>query len=168
MGNNNIRVNNVVEKDMVVYESPVLPKPTPVPTSTPTTPTGTLTSTPTMTPTPTPTPTPMLGVAYYGKINKKIINQTDVGLLDELLTNDILSTHINYVDQQGYCYLLIPETFAQPETFRDSEDGCDGFIIPFIKTETLNISDDFGNVIIYYVYRSFVSTYSSVDVWVCN
>ena len=173
MGNNNIRVNHVIEQDMVVYESPVLPKPTPVPTSTPTTtpvttPTGTLTPTPTGTLTPTPTPTPMLGLAYYGKINKKNITQTDVGLLDELLTNDILSTHINYVDEQGYCYLLIPETFAQPETFRDSEEGCDGFIIPFIQTETLNISDDFGNVIIYYVYRSFVSTYSSVDVWVCN
>ena len=169
MGDNNLRINYKKENNIIIYNDPVLPKPTPTPTPTITpTVTPTPTITPTVTPTPTPTPTPINKKVYYGKFASKNLTVNNVNTFNQINTNNILSTHLLYIDEPGYCYLLIPSDMVQPETFRDSEEGCDGFIIPFINTETLNILDESGNEIIYYVYRSFVSTYSRVDVWVCD
>jgi hypothetical protein len=63
---------------------------------------------------------------------------------------------------------LIPENMNQPTTFRNSNDGCDGFIVPFTKIGNVAINDLDSNVVNYYVYRSFVSTRASVDIWVCD
>ena len=83
-------------------------------------------------------------------------------------TDNILSRYLFYSADPGYCYILVPENMNQPSTFRNSNDGCDGFLIPFVKLINTQIIDLEGNVVNYYVYRSFVSTKASVDVWVCD
>jgi hypothetical protein len=147
--------------------------PTPTPTSTPTpTPTNTPTSTPTPTPTNTPTPTQSLPVVenkvYYGKLTRQQINITDINNFSILETNSILSKYLFFEMVAGYCYIVIPSTMIQPDLFKNSVEGCNGFTIPFVRVDDLTIIDSSGNSVIYYVYRSFVLTNSSVDVWVCN
>jgi hypothetical protein len=155
--------------------SSTTPTPTPTPTGSLTpTPTITLTSTPaptpTITPTITPTETPLVSdlTIYYGKLEKLFIDDSDVNLLNVLMTKNIKSKYLSYVMMPGFCYLAVPETIPQPSTFKNSVDGCNGFTVPFARLDDISVVDLSGNVIIYYVYRSFVSTASSVDIWVCN
>lgn len=162
----------ITETRQIHYEIPVKPgKVTPTPTPTPT---NTPTSTPTPTPTPTNTPTPtststvVLPIVYYGKYLKQNFNVDDLNLLGTVETNDIVNNYLMYAAVNGYCYMLIPNTMQQPTIFRNSNDGCSGFIIPFVKVDEITIIDSHGQNIIYYVYRSFVSTKANVDVWVCD
>jgi hypothetical protein len=175
-----------VEPDCPYYLNIVPPTPTTTPTPTVTktqTPTLTITSTPTptfdicaitetptptITPTPTPTMVPLVSEVIYGKLNKLTINENDVVQFNKLKTNDVLSTYVHYDAIPGYCYMLVPITDNQPTLFRNSNESCGGFVIPFLKLNDITIIDSNEKVIIYCVYRSFVSTKASVDVWVCE
>ena len=143
------------------------PKPNPNVTPTPT-PTITTTYTPSSTPTLTMTPILTGDTIYYGKLEKLIINSNDVTLLDNLITLNIGNTYLEYEMSPGFCYLVVPETMSQPTIFKNSVDGCNGFTIPFARLDNITIVDINDDSIIYYVYRSFVSTSSNVDVWVCD
>jgi hypothetical protein len=161
----NAFINTISTSKSVIFDTPPL-TPTPTPTVTPT-PTPTPTVTPTVTPTPTPTPQNMNKV-YYGKIQNNAFNDVYLNNMEVIDTDNILSRYLFYSAEPGYCYILVPENMNQPSTFRNSNDGCDGFLIPFVKLINTQIIDLEGNVVNYYVYRSFVSTKASVDVWVCD
>jgi hypothetical protein len=105
---------------------------------------------------------------YYGKLEKLFIDSSDVNLLNILMTKNIKNRYLSYNMTPGFCYLVVPETIPQPSIFKNSLEGCNGFTIPFARLDDISIVDLSGNVIIYYVYRSFVSTSSNVDIWVCN
>jgi hypothetical protein len=176
----NLNPNNLIvsESRNIIYIDPVKPgntTPTPTPTTTPTnTPTPTVTPTntptPTTTPTATPTPTPVINLPkiYYGKYNRQNLILDEINLLNVFETNKIVDNYLMYSSSPGYCYLLIPSTLQQPTIFRNSNEGCSGFIIPFAKLDDVNIIDSGGENVIYYVYRSFVSTKANVDVWICD
>jgi hypothetical protein len=160
----------ITENRQIHYVAPVKPgkvTPTPTPTNTPTL---TPTSTPVPTPTNTPTNTPIvvLPTVYYGKYSRQNFDVSDLNLLSIVETNNIVNNYLMYVAVNGYCYMLIPNTMQQPTIFRNSNEGCSGFIIPFVKVDEVTIIDSYGQNIIYYVYRSFVSTNANVDVWVCD
>ena len=141
---------------------------TPTPTSTQTV-TPTVTPTSTNTPTPTKTPKPMNKIVLYGKLSSQRIT-------DGVKPNNFVSENKDTVIDQyyrfnsdfGFCYILVPKELEQPRTFRNSEEGCNGFIVPFIRIEDVEITDSNNYVNTYYVYRSFVSTSSGVDVWICD
>ena len=153
--NNGISYNTVEHVNYVGFT----PKPKP-----------SLTPTPTITPTPTPTDPPILRETFvkFGKSTKQRIFDSDINSFTKKIVNSVSNQHIEYPIGQGYCYLLVPSYMTQPTVFRDSVDGCDGFVIPFLRIEDVEILDSNGNLNIYYVYRSFVSTSSKVDVWVCD
>jgi hypothetical protein len=162
----------ITELRQIHYEVPVkpgkvTPTPTPTPTNTPT-PTPTSTPIPTNTPTPTSTSVVVLPTVYYGKYLKQNFDVDDLNLLGTIETNEIVNNYLMYAAVNGYCYMLIPNTMQQPTIFRNSNDGCGGFIIPFVKIDEITIIDSHGQNIIYYVYRSFVPTKANVDVWICD
>ena len=80
----------------------------------------------------------------------------------------VIDQYYRFNSDFGFCYILVPKEFEQPRTFRNSEEGCNGFIVPFIRIEDVEITDSNNYVNTYYVYRSFVSTSSGVDVWICD
>lgn len=152
------------------------PTPTPTITETPTnTPTPSVTETPTPTPTltqtPTPTPTtpPMSGVTvYYGKLSTPNFTPDQEGELNHILTQNTTSISVPFESGLGYGFVLIPEFMDQPSLFRNSSEGCAGFLVPIILNPTVTIPDISGNPTIYKVYRTYVSTYSEVDLWLCD
>jgi hypothetical protein len=160
----------ITELRQIHYMTPVKPgkvTPTPTPTNTPTS-TPTSTPIPTNTPTPTSTSVVVLPTVYYGKYLKQNFDVDDLNLLGTIETNEIVNNYLMYAAVNGYCYMLIPNTMQQPTIFRNSNDGCSGFIIPFVKVDEITIIDSHGQNIIYYVYRTFVSTKANVDVWICD
>ena len=198
LGNINTTINGYDNTKIIVsvdsknvkvnYIEPVIPSnqptptatatPTPTPTNTPTptpTPTNTPTSTPTPTPTTTATPTPTPSVTplglpevLYGKSTRLQISSGDSISFDIVYTDNILRHYLDYKQEPGYCYLMVPETFIQPTLFKNSQYDCNGFTIPFTRVNDVKKVDSYGNIIIYYVYRSFVSTSAQVDVWICD
>jgi len=157
-----IIINTDKTKYKVTY---VAPTPTPTPTPTPS---ATPTPTPSVTPTPTPTPTPIPNVVYYGKMSSMNFDINNLNNLQTVESNNILSSYLFYNSGPGYCYMLVPEVLNQPTSIRNSKEGCQGFTIPFVRLSDTSIIDSGGNVVNYYVYRSFVSTSASVDMWVCD
>ena len=106
-------------------------------------------------------------IVYYGKIPSQQFNVNDITTLTSIERNSILESHIKYDDTPGYCYLLVPIKRDQPVSMRNSEDGCNGFVIPFIPLGEHELS--INNITLkYIIYRSFVLTHSSVDVWICD
>ena len=150
------------------------PTPTPTPSVTETplpTPTPSVTETPTPTPTLTPTPTtpPPSGVTvYYGKLQTPDFTPGQEGELNYILAQNTTSISVSLEGGLGFGYVLIPEFMEQPSLFRNSSEGCAGFLVPIILKPTVNIPDIFGNPTIYKVYRTYVSTYSEVDLWLCD
>ncbi|UCH08819.1 MAG: hypothetical protein JSV55_07630, partial [Deltaproteobacteria bacterium] len=55
---------------------------------------------------------------------------------------------------EGYGFFLIPTNFDQPTDFRNSDEGCDNFNIPYTTLGTITIDDANGFPITYYVYRT--------------
>ena len=104
---------------------------------------------------------------YFGKLPVQQFNVNNISTLTTINKDSILESHMKYDDTSGYCYLLVPIKMGQPVSMRNSEDGCNGFVIPFIP---LGEEEIIRNNITYKynVYRSFVSTHSSVDVWICD
>jgi hypothetical protein len=160
------------------------PTPTVTPTNTPTTtptvtPTNTLTETPTPTPTttitqtPTPTPTPTstpttIPKIYFGKSVNANFNSGDELLLSTIDTSQTTNLYLEIPSGPGYFYILIPTASNQPSIFRNSNSGCNGFVIPITTKPDINIIDNLGNPTIYSIYRSYVSTSAKVDVWLCE
>ena len=125
--------------------------------------------TPTLTPTPTKTPRPDNLTVLYGKLpNQKVFSGTKPNNFSTLTSNTVIEKYFNFNSDFGFCYILVPKEFEQPRTFRNSVEGCSGFIVPFIRIEDVEITDSNNYVNTYYVYRSFVSTSSDVDVWICD
>ena len=89
----------------------------------------------------------------------------DLGILE---TKNIKNVYLSYGMIPGYCYVVVPEILDQPVHFKNSVDGCNGFTIPFARLDDISVYDSNGVASVYYVYRSYVSTSSSVDVWVCD
>ena len=115
----------------------------------------------------TTTTTNNLQKVYYGKYSRQNLIIDELSQFNSIDTNNIINNYLMYSNTAGYCYLLIPNNQQQPTIFRNSSDGCNGFIIPFTKLDDV-IIDSGGQSIIYNVYRSFVSTNANVDVWVCE
>lgn len=129
----------------------------------------------TPTPTPTLTPTPTVSAVLsrehfkYGKSTKQIITSQDIYNFEWKSVTSTINQHLKYPSIQGYSYLMVPSYMEQPTLLRDSADGCNGFIIPFVRVEDVEIIDfEKNSNILYYVYRSFVSTSSKIDVWICE
>jgi hypothetical protein len=142
---------------------------TPTPTSTPT-PTVTSTNTPTSTPTNTPTPTVSPSTAptlYYGKLQTPDFTEGQQTQLSNIQSFNSTDIYIPIVTGSGYGYLLIPSYMDQPSLIRNSSEGCAGFVVPIISKPDVTIPDIFGNSTIYKVYRTYVSTHSEVDLWLC-
>jgi hypothetical protein len=150
------------------------PTSTPTPTVTTTitpTPTVTPTNTPTSTPTNTPTPTASPSTAptlYYGKLLTPDFTEGQQTQLLNIQSFNSTDIHIPIATGSGYGYLLIPSYMDQPSIIRNSTEGCAGFVVPIISKPDVTIPDIFGNSNIYKVYRTYVSTYSDVDLWLCE
>ena len=176
----NVKITQIVKPPVIAPTPTPTRTPTPTPTNnnlltpTPTpTPSSTnnnlITSTPTPTPTITPSPTTinMNNKVYYGKSPSQSISSiSNTFSLKE--TENLSNSLLEFNTDRGFCYIAVPSTMEQPRVFRNSDDGCDGFLVPFIRVEDIEILDSNNNVNIYYVYRSFVSTSSSVNIWVCE
>lgn len=112
--------------------------------------------------------TPRIPIVYYGKYARQSFIIDELNLLNTFVTNKIRDNYLLYDNTPGYCYLLVPNTLEQPTLFRNSNEGCTKFMIPFIKIDEINITNTNGQNLLYFVYRSFVSTRGVVDVWICD
>jgi len=142
----------------------VTPTPTPTPTNTPT-----ITPTSTLTPTPTPTKKTINKKVLYGKLpSQRILNGSKPNNFVSSEKESVIDQYFKFNSDFGFCYILVPKDFEQPRTFRNSVEGCNGFLVPFVRIEDVEITDSNSYVNTYYVYRSFVSTSSGVDIWICD
>jgi hypothetical protein len=101
---------------------------------------------------------------FYGKLSSENIITSQVGILTFLATNDFTGRGITSPSGAGYIYLLLPVEVTQPSEFRNSEIGCEGFLLPFLNQGSVIVP----NGDIYLVYRSVYQTLSSVNIWLCN
>jgi hypothetical protein len=108
-----------------------------------------------------------LGI-YYGKINKTSIIPADATSLTFTNTNSVIDTYKTLPTGEGYGYILIPTTFIQPSEFRDSNNGCNGFLIPTVELGEINITDSNGFPVTYNIYRTFNTFAGDIDVWMCG
>ena len=127
-------------------------------------------ATPTKTPTPTPTPTnspiPESSKIYWGKFSGTSITSGDTSLLSSGYTSNPTNSYRTF-SGSGYGYILVPTGLTQPNEFRDSSTGCNGFNIPFNNIGTIFIVDANGFSINYNVYRTFFPFAGTVNVWLC-
>jgi hypothetical protein len=117
---------------------------------------------------PTPPPPPVLNGIYFGKFSGETITSGDTVNLTFKQTNKVVSTFITYPTGSGYGYILIPQSFIQPNGFRDSTNGCFGNNIPINNIGTVNVPDINGNVVIYNIYRTFFSFSGLINCWMCG
>lgn len=104
---------------------------------------------------------------YYGKSDKIGIEESDIDNLIDTYNIEVVNTHIELPEGNGYGFILVPETMKQPSMFRNSENGCNGFAIPMIYQGDIGIGE--GNKeIMYKMYRTYVPTYAKVDIWLCE
>ena len=89
-------------------------------------------------------------------------------MLLNIETSQTTNLYLEIPEVSGYIYILIPNTSNQPSIFRNSNWGCNGNVIPIITKPDVNLIDNLGNLTIYSVYRSYVSTSAKVDVWLCE
>ena len=119
-------------------------------------------------PDPPEPPKPIINSIYYGKLNTTDFTVSGLTSLNKIDVNDGRNTSIKLPLGVGYGYILISNNLKQPTLFRNSDEGCAGFIIPIIKQGQTSVIDTNGNSVIYNVYRTFVSTKASVDIWLCD
>ncbi len=105
---------------------------------------------------------------YWGKLNQTTISVGDESSLTFTETNSVVSSYVTLDPVEGYGFFLIPINFDQPTDFRNSNDGCDNFNIPYNTYNTITIDDSNGFPITYYIYRTTNKTFSSLDVWMCS
>jgi hypothetical protein len=104
---------------------------------------------------------------YYGKSSKIGIEESDITNLESRLTTQIVNSHIELPEGNGYGFIIIPASMNQPSMFRNSEDGCNGFAVPVIDQGNIEVGD-IGDETIYKMYRTYVPTYAKVDLWLCD
>lgn len=140
----------------------------PIITPTPVTPTPT--PSPSPTPTPSPSPTPNVNGIYYGKFSGTSITSGQVvSNLTFTYTNSVVNSYVGFpvsVGQQ-YGYTLIPVGFTQPSQFRNSNNGCDGLIIPTPNIGQVIINNINNVPITYNIYRTFYDIYGGFNSWMC-
>jgi hypothetical protein len=141
---------------------------TPTSTITPTV-TPTVTTTPTVTPTLTPTSSPIVeNTIYFGKLSSVNVTANNVSGFSTTEQSTGVNYFVTIPNSPGYGYILIPQYMSQPSMFRDSLSGCNGFVIPIINQDLLEIIDNLGNSSIYRVYRTYVSTSAALNIWLCE
>jgi hypothetical protein len=113
-------------------------------------------------------PTPSPPGIYYGKVNNPTINSGDISSLTFLTTPTGVNFYITQPEGNGYGYILVPTTITQPIKFRDSNSGCNGFIIPTNNIDTINLVDTEGFLVTYNIYRTYYKFNGEVDIWLCN
>jgi hypothetical protein len=101
---------------------------------------------------------------FYGKLSSENIITPQVGILTFLATNNFTGRGITAPAGSGYIYVLLPVEVGQPSAFRNSEVGCEGFLLPFINQGSIVVPNGDS----YLVYRSVNQTLSSVDIWLCS
>jgi hypothetical protein len=107
-------------------------------------------------------------VIYYGKIQNSNLTTNDVSTLIKLDITTSIDLNLTVSNGIGYIYILIPKSMPQPSIFRNSNSGCNGFVIPIISKPDVSLIDNFGYLTIYSVYRTYVSTNAEVDIWLCE
>jgi len=95
------------------------------------------------------------------------VEETDITNLEYKLTTQIVNSHIELSEGNGYGFIIIPASMNQPSMFRNSEDGCNGFAIPMIDQGSIDIGE-IGDETTYKMYRTYVPTYAKVDIWLCD
>lgn len=113
-------------------------------------------------------PSPVINSIYYGKLNTNHFVMSGLTAFNKINVNDGRNMYVNLPLGVGYGYILISNNVNQPVMFRNSNEGCAGFVIPMVNLGTTIIIDTNGNSVIYNIYRTFVSTRASVDVWLCD
>ena len=166
----NVTEENIKVKrnDKVIYKMPVKSSKTKI--------------TPTNPDTPVNPDTPINNdlIVYYGKLTTP---NFDGGMLDTLTSKvykSIVNSYLSLEEGSGFGYILIPKEMEQPTLFRNSNDGCVGFAIPMLdlgeitlgessnNTNFNNSNNNSKNQSIYRIYRTFVSTYANIDIWLCD
>ena len=104
---------------------------------------------------------------YYGKSDKIGVEESDIDNLLDTYNVEVVDSHIELPEGNGYGFILIPETMKQPSMFRNSENGCNGFAIPMIYQGDIGIGE-ISKEITYKMYRTYVPTYAKVDIWLCE
>jgi hypothetical protein len=104
---------------------------------------------------------------YYGKSDKIGVEESDIDNLLDTYNVEVVNSHIELPEGNGYGFILIPETMKQPSMFRNSENGCNGFAIPMIYQGDIGIGE-ISKEITYKMYRTYVPTYAKVDIWLCE
>jgi hypothetical protein len=104
---------------------------------------------------------------YYGKSDKIGIEESDITNLIDTYRIEVVNSHIELPEGNGYGFILVPSTMKQPTMFRNSENGCNGFAIPMIYQGDIGVGE-VDNEIMYKMYRTYVSTYAKVDIWLCD
>ena len=105
---------------------------------------------------------------YWGKLNQTTISLGDETSLTFTETTKVTESYVTLDPIEGYGFFLIPTNFDQPTDFRNSDDGCDNFNVPYTTLGTITIDDSNGFPITYYVYRTTNKTFSPIDVWMCG
>jgi hypothetical protein len=116
----------------------------------------------------TPPPTPIVDSIYYGKLTTPNFVSSGLTTFNRIDVYEGRNLFVTLPLGAGYGYILISNNLEQPVLFRNSNEGCAGFIIPMSNLGTTTINDINGNSIIYNIYRTFVSTRANVDIWLCD
>ena len=114
-----------------------------------------------------PEPPTVNNTIYYGKLIESAFNETLLSSLTIKNSLHAVSTYIGIEEGPGYGFILIPQEMQQPSLFRNSNEGCVGFAIPMIDMGEITLTEG-GEETIYKIYRTYVSTYADIDVWLCD
>lgn len=104
---------------------------------------------------------------YYGKSTQFNVDVSDIINLLDTYKTEVVNTHIELPEGNGYGYIIIPINMIQPSMFRNSENGCNGFAIPMIYQGEISIGEP-NNDIMYKMYRTYVPTHAKIDIWLCE
>jgi hypothetical protein len=113
-------------------------------------------------------PSPAAPGIYYGKFINPTINSGDISSLTFFNTNDPTDSYVTFSSGNGYGYILIPNNLNQPNGFRDSLSGCNGFNIPTNNIGTINLVDTNGFLVTYNIYRTYYIFNGSANLWMCS
>ena len=119
-------------------------------------------------PPPPPPPPPVVNSIYYGKLASQSYILSAETTFNKIDVNDGRNMYVNLPYGVGYGYILISNSINQPVLFRNSNEGCAGFVVPMVNQGTTTIVDVNGNSVVYNIYRTFVATKASVDIWLCD
>lgn len=108
---------------------------------------------------------------YYGKnVNTSLTAAQITGLTTTNLVSSVVNTAITFGTgaTSEYLYIAIPNSLGQPSDLRDSTTGCFGSNIPYSNIGTRGITNTYGVLTTYNVYRSTNQIASAQNVWLCS